>query len=146
MPWSFIKFSQLIHEGNVWRSVWRICMWILGFKDAKKNLFFVKRQVFGHLGVCCVHYFWHQDSGTPCILSPLFMHNSPAFSPEFQVTAKPYTCSSKWTKVKCHTNSHIPSSHTEMIICDAVNIVCLKSIIQLYVSYSWLLITQTLTK
>ena len=32
MPWSFIKFSQLIHEGNVWRSVWRICMWILGLK------------------------------------------------------------------------------------------------------------------
>ena len=32
MPWSFIKFSQLIHEGNVWRSVCRLCMWILGFK------------------------------------------------------------------------------------------------------------------
>ena len=32
MPWSFIKFSQLIHEGNVWRLVWRICMWILGLK------------------------------------------------------------------------------------------------------------------
>ena len=32
MLWSFVKFSQLIHEGNVWRSVWRICMWILGLK------------------------------------------------------------------------------------------------------------------
>ena len=32
MPWSFIKFSQLILKGNVWRSVWRICMWILGLK------------------------------------------------------------------------------------------------------------------
>ena len=32
MPWSFIKFFQLIHEGNVWRSVWRICLWILGLK------------------------------------------------------------------------------------------------------------------
>ena len=30
MPWSIIKFSQLILKGNVWRSVWRICMWILG--------------------------------------------------------------------------------------------------------------------
>ena len=32
MLWSFIKFSQLILKGNVWRSVWRICMWILGLK------------------------------------------------------------------------------------------------------------------
>ena len=32
IPWSFIKFSQLILKGNVWRSVWRICMWILGLK------------------------------------------------------------------------------------------------------------------
>ena len=37
MPWSFIKFSQLIHEGNVWRSVWRICMWILGLKGSNSN-------------------------------------------------------------------------------------------------------------
>ena len=29
---SFIKFSQLIVKGGVWRSVWRICMWILGPK------------------------------------------------------------------------------------------------------------------
>ena len=26
MPRSFIKFSQLILKGNVWRSVWRICI------------------------------------------------------------------------------------------------------------------------
>ena len=32
MPRSFIKVSQLILKGNVWRSVWRICMWILGLK------------------------------------------------------------------------------------------------------------------
>ena len=32
MPWCFIKFSQLILKGNVWRSVWRICMWISGLK------------------------------------------------------------------------------------------------------------------
>ena len=37
MPWSFIKFSQLIHEGNVWRSVWRICMLILGLKGLNKE-------------------------------------------------------------------------------------------------------------
>ena len=30
MPWSHIKFSELILKGNVWRSVWRICMLILG--------------------------------------------------------------------------------------------------------------------
>ena len=32
MPWSFIKFSQLLIKRNVWRPVWRICMWILGLK------------------------------------------------------------------------------------------------------------------
>ena len=38
MLWSAIKFSQLILKGNVWRSVWRICMWILGLKVYKKNI------------------------------------------------------------------------------------------------------------
>ena len=32
IPSSFIKFSQLILKGDVWRSVWRNCMWILGLK------------------------------------------------------------------------------------------------------------------
>ena len=32
MPRCFIKFSQLILKGNVWTSVLRICMWILGLK------------------------------------------------------------------------------------------------------------------
>ena len=36
MPWCFIKFSQLILKGNAWRSVWRICMWILGLKGLKE--------------------------------------------------------------------------------------------------------------
>ena len=35
IPWSFIKFSQLILKGDVWRSVWRICMWILGLKGLR---------------------------------------------------------------------------------------------------------------
>ena len=35
MPWSDIKSSQLIHKGNVWRSVWRICMWILGLNGLR---------------------------------------------------------------------------------------------------------------
>ena len=30
MPRLFIKVSQLILKGNVWRSVWRICKWMLG--------------------------------------------------------------------------------------------------------------------
>ena len=28
--WSFIKLSYLLLFGNIWRWVWRICMWILG--------------------------------------------------------------------------------------------------------------------
>ena len=32
MPWSYIKFSQLILKGNVWRPVWRICTLILRLK------------------------------------------------------------------------------------------------------------------
>ena len=37
IPWSFIKFSQLILKVDVWRSVWRICMWILGLKGLTKT-------------------------------------------------------------------------------------------------------------
>ncbi len=33
----FIKFSQLILYENVWRSVGRICMWILELKGVKTN-------------------------------------------------------------------------------------------------------------
>ena len=36
-PWSFIKFSEQILKGNVWRSAWRICMWILGLKGLIAN-------------------------------------------------------------------------------------------------------------
>ena len=32
---SFIKFSQVIFNGNWWRSVWRICMLILGLKGLR---------------------------------------------------------------------------------------------------------------
>ena len=35
LPRSFIRVSQLIRKGNVWGSVWRICMWILGLKGLK---------------------------------------------------------------------------------------------------------------
>ena len=37
MPWSFIKFFQQFLTGNVWRSVWRICIWILGVKGLCLN-------------------------------------------------------------------------------------------------------------
>ena len=40
MPLSIIKFSRLILQGNVWRSVWRICLWILGLKGLTSPLFF----------------------------------------------------------------------------------------------------------
>ena len=33
MFWSFIQFSQLILKRNVWRLVWRICLWDWGLKD-----------------------------------------------------------------------------------------------------------------
>ena len=58
MPWSFIKFSQLIHEGNVWRSVWRICMWILGFKGLTK--------------ICHTNLSWDKSRhiATPPLVSP----------------------------------------------------------------------------
>ena len=29
---SFIKFSRLILQENVWRSVWRVCKWISGLE------------------------------------------------------------------------------------------------------------------
>ena len=32
-----MKFSRLFLKGNVWRSVWRICMWILGLKTRVNN-------------------------------------------------------------------------------------------------------------
>ena len=37
IPWSFSRFSQLIFlkEMYIWRSVWRICMWILGLKGLR---------------------------------------------------------------------------------------------------------------
>ena len=38
LPLCFIKFSRLILKGNVWRSVWRIFMWILGLKGKKAFL------------------------------------------------------------------------------------------------------------
>ena len=41
MPWSFIKFSQLILKGNVWRSVWRICILILGLKGLTDSSVYV---------------------------------------------------------------------------------------------------------
>ena len=60
--WSFIKFSQLILEGSVWRSVWRICVWILEHKGLKLTqimhwpcgdlsyfFFFVKKTIPGQL-------------------------------------------------------------------------------------------------
>ena len=37
MPWSFIKFSQHILKEIVWRSVWRICMCVLGLKGSTKR-------------------------------------------------------------------------------------------------------------
>ena len=37
LPWSIIKFSQLILYGNFWRSVGRICMWILGLKGLSRS-------------------------------------------------------------------------------------------------------------
>ena len=40
--WSFNMFFPLILWGNVWRSVWRICMWILGIKGLIQILYFFR--------------------------------------------------------------------------------------------------------
>ena len=37
MSQSFIKFSKPVLKENVWRSVWRICMWILGCKGPRAS-------------------------------------------------------------------------------------------------------------
>ena len=38
MLWPSIKFSQLILQGNVWRLVWRIFMWMSGLKVLSLNI------------------------------------------------------------------------------------------------------------
>ena len=57
IPWSCIKFSQLILKGNVWKSVWRICMRILGLKGIFA-LFSVTVAVLTHLCVVCHHFYF----------------------------------------------------------------------------------------
>ena len=44
--WSSIKFSQLILEGSVWRSVWRICIWILESKKLRQSNWFNGHTVY----------------------------------------------------------------------------------------------------
>ena len=46
MPRSFI-FSQKILKGNVWKSLWRICIWILGLKGLIANN--VEFTVYGYI-------------------------------------------------------------------------------------------------
>ena len=72
MVWSFIKFSQLILKGNVWRAVWRICMWILGLKGLT---------VLEAPHVCSVIRFWlisfrcdFLDSWAASATNQLFIH------------------------------------------------------------------------
>ena len=43
MHWSANKLSQLTLEGNVWRSLWRIYMWILGLKGISPSSLNVSR-------------------------------------------------------------------------------------------------------
>ena len=57
IPWSFIKFSQLILKGNVWRSVGRNSMWILGLKGVFA-LFSVAVTVSTRLCVICRHFYF----------------------------------------------------------------------------------------
>ena len=61
IPWSFIKFSQLILKGNAWRSVWRICMWILGLKGLRIP---ANSYILGSLlrrGICVVGRLWRME-------------------------------------------------------------------------------------
>ena len=48
MPRSCIKFSQQFLTGNIWRSVWGICMWILGLKGLKGNGTFVIQKILSN--------------------------------------------------------------------------------------------------
>ena len=45
MLWSSIKFSQLIFQGNVWRWVWRMCMWISVLKVLCLNNHMLKNYI-----------------------------------------------------------------------------------------------------
>ena len=58
IPWSFIKFSQLILKRNVWRSVWRICMWILGPKGLIMNQLNDLHPAVGLLAHLVEHCTW----------------------------------------------------------------------------------------
>ena len=69
MPWCFIKFSQLIIlKGNAWRSVWRICMWILGLKGLKEiswAIIFFSGPVSRELD-CYINYSFLNTLGCTC--------------------------------------------------------------------------------
>ena len=41
MLWPVVKLSHLFFKGNVWRSVWRIYMWISGLKGLKNNVIWI---------------------------------------------------------------------------------------------------------
>ena len=42
---SYIKFPQLILQGNVWILVWRICIWILGIKVLVLSPLYSRRRI-----------------------------------------------------------------------------------------------------
>ena len=42
MFWSFNTFYPLVLWGNVWRSMWRICMWIFGVKGLIQILYYFR--------------------------------------------------------------------------------------------------------
>ena len=57
--WSLIKFSLLILKENLWRSVWRICLWILGLLSYYNSERFMVAGVQKKLHACNIHFWKH---------------------------------------------------------------------------------------
>ena len=105
MPWSFIKFSQLIHEGNVWRSVWRICMWILGLRKTTLTELLTSRFMY-----------WRHHSWTSTVAT--WRHLMPTYTDSLCVIHKKWFLRLIWLLMKYSLKStQVPSSNIKSRCC-----------------------------
>ena len=85
MLWSSNTFSQLLHWGNIWWSVLRVCQWILGLWGLRMTIYYSTHLLSsGHgFGICpvdaffnCFHYFlivtWQDFRNSFCFTSERF--------------------------------------------------------------------------
>ena len=106
MPWSFIKFSQLIHEGNVWRSVWRICMWILGLRKTTLTELLTSRFMY-----------WRHHSWTSTVAT--WRHLMPTYTDSLCVIHKKWFLRLIWLLMKYSLKStQVPSSNIKSRYCE----------------------------